>query len=252
MKRAATANTTNLNICDIHSHLLPGIDDGSDSWAETMEMVLSAYQSGVRTIIATPHFLPWEEKHNTDQVLPLCEELARRSREELGIAISVYPGQELYYYGGLLEDLDSGRALTLGGTRNVLVEFAPDIPFDEIRRAVIVLTRGGYQPILAHFERFFCLRKKGRVREIKDLGAAIQSNIRSMHVRGLFDRGRADYIWLRRQYENRLVDYIGSDMHNMTTRPPITPEDRMWYEENLAPDYLRQVMSENGLKLLRP
>lgn len=244
MKKSDADHHSNMNICDIHTHLLPGIDDGSDSWEETMEMVRAAYAGGVRTIIATPHFLPWEEEHNTGKVRPLCEELAGRIRAEQDIHMEIYPGQELYYYGGLTDDLDSGRALTLAGTRNVLIEFAEAVSFDAMQMAVIRLTRGGYRPVIAHFERFACLRERGRVGQIRELGAGIQSNIHAVQL-------RENRFWLKRQYRAGAVDYIGSDMHNTKSRPPVMPQDLVWYERHLSEDYLRQVMSGNGLRFLR-
>lgn len=244
MKKSDAGSRNNLNICDIHTHLLPGIDDGSDSWEETMEMVRTAYVGGVRMIIATPHFLPWEKEHNTMKVRPLCEELSRRIQAVQDIQMEVYPGQELYYYGGLVDDLDSGRALALGSTRNVLIEFSEDVSFDAMQKAVIRLTRSGYRPVIAHFERFGCLREKGRVAQIRELGAGIQSNIHAVQL-------RENRFWLKRQYRARSVDYIGSDMHNTESRPPIILEDLVWYGRHLPQEYLRQVMSENGRKLLR-
>lgn len=236
-------------IIDIHSHILPGIDDGSDSWDESLQMLKIAYEGGVRALIATPHFLPWEEEHNTARVRGLCGELMERAKKELDIEIPVYPGQELYYYGGLPADLDKGRALTLAGTRNVLIEFAESVRFEEIKRAVTELGRSGYRPVIAHFERFACLREKGRVGQIKEAGAAIQSNIHAvLHER---KRSFSGYRWLKRQYERQLIDYTGSDMHNASTRPPVRQQDIVWYKKHLPEGYFRGVMGENAWEIIR-
>lgn len=237
-------HTGQLHIIDIHTHILPGIDDGSDSWEESLAMLQTAYESGVRAIIATPHFLPWEEKHNTDKVCSLCDELMRRAKDELNISIPVYPGQELYCYGGLPGDLDQKKALTLAGTRNVLIEFSEDVRFEEVYRSVTELGRSGYRPVIAHFERFVCLRERGRIRQIKEAGAGIQSNIHAV----LHERQKSffGYRWLKKQYEQQAVDYIGSDMHNTSSRPPIMQKDLEWFERNLDGEYLERVMERNA------
>lgn len=234
-----------MKICDMHAHLLPGIDDGSDSWETTMAMIRLSRRSGVRVIIATPHNIPWEKHHNTDRVASLCREAQKRAEEE-NIDIRVLPGQEIYYHHGTVNDLDSGQALTLAGTSFVLVEFNEMIPYTDLRMAVMALIRSGYTPIIAHFERFPCLQEKGRIQEIKEAGAKIQSNIHAMAHMGTFSATRR---FVRTQYRHEIIDFVSSDMHNMTTRSPIRAEDMDWYRQHLPDDYRRKIFWNNAKML---
>ncbi len=236
-----------MNICDIHSHLLPGIDDGSDSWDTTMKMIRISWKSGVRKIIATPHNLPWEKKHNTSKVAELCREAERRARDDLQMPMKIYPGQEIFFHRDTIHDLDEGNALTLGQSNYVLVEFPENVPYEELKYGVVQLTRQGYQPILAHFERFPCLRKSGRVDEIRELGIRIQSNIHAMRNFGRFS---ADRRWLKSQYKNHKIDFIASDMHNLSSRRPIEPEDLEWYQKNLPELYVNKLFWKNAQAVL--
>ena len=113
-------------ICDIHCHILPGIDDGSRNWDMTLQMVQQSWDAGVRTMIATPHYLPWHERLKGETVLSLVEEARQKVASELGVEMTILAGEELYYHSGLMEELQQGKALTMAGSRYILLEFAED------------------------------------------------------------------------------------------------------------------------------
>lgn len=231
----------------MHTHLLPGIDDGSDSWETTMEMIRLSWRSGVRTIIATPHNLPWEEHHNTKLVPKLCREAQRRA-EGKNLDIRIFPGQEIYYHHGTVKDLDEGKALTLANTNFVLIEFPENVSYTDLKSAVMQLIRSGYIPVIAHFERFPCLQEKGRLEEIKEAGAKIQTNIHALSHMGTFSYERR---FLKTQYRREMIDFVSSDMHNVTTRSPILTEDLNWYRQHLPETYRRKIFWNNAAMLLK-
>ena len=104
-------------ICDIHCHILPGIDDGPRNWDMTLQMVQQSWDAGVRTMIATPHYLPWHERLKGETVLSLVEEARQKVASELGVEMTILTGEELYYHSGLMEELQQGKALTMAGSR---------------------------------------------------------------------------------------------------------------------------------------
>ncbi|MDO4418704.1 MAG: hypothetical protein Q4C02_10565, partial [Eubacteriales bacterium] len=160
-KRSVSEPEPGAGIWDIHSHCLPGIDDGAKDWEMSLRMLQASWDSGVRTVIATPHYLPWRSHPlGADLVRDLCTEAEDRCRRELGIRLRILPGEELYFHNSIVEDLREGRALTLAGTRTVLVEFSERVPWTELSAGLIQLCRSGYRPILAHAERYGCLRKE--------------------------------------------------------------------------------------------
>lgn len=127
-------------ICDIHSHILPGVDDGAKTMEETMETLQEALRQNVRKIIVTPHFHPGRymaDGHKVREVLGRVREECQHRR----INVELYPGQECYYYSGLAEQLKKGNALTMAGSSCVLVEFEPDTPFHIFSRDYLPCSR---------------------------------------------------------------------------------------------------------------
>lgn len=233
-------------IWDIHSHCLPGIDDGAKDWDTAMQMLQASWDSGVRTVIATPHYLPWRTPVPTDHIRELCEEAMRRCSAELGISMTILPGAELYYHNAIVEDLREGRALTLADTHTVLVEFSERVPWTELHAGLIQLKRAGYRPILAHAERFGCLRKNDRFEEIIEAGILIQSNVQEVEGGMFSDMGR----WVRKLYKNGNIHFAASDMHNLSSRPPISKEQLAWFDRKVDEEYREELFSGNIRKLL--
>ena len=150
---------------DIHSHILPGFDDGSSSEAESLQMLKMAAKQGVEAVIATPHYSA-EYCHNSPETIRrACAELEARVREKINPAFRIYPGQEIMYTLDILEKLERGEILTLAGTSYVLVEFMPWVPYSDLYRCVRTLMTQHYRPVIAHIERYGALREKGRVEE---------------------------------------------------------------------------------------
>ncbi len=229
-------------ICDIHSHILPALDDGAKNWDETMEMLRTAYDSGVRAIIATPHYLPWKERRSAERIASLCQEAMERAKRDLGIDILIYAGNELYYHQELPEALESGDALTLAGSKYILVEFSEGVAFKEMKHALESLQRSGYRVILAHCERYICIREERSLEEILEMGVLLQSNAEEIE-RGMFDQTKR---WLTKRYKAQQISFIGSDMHHITRRKPLSPSQVSWYERKLPEDYRRRLFYENA------
>lgn len=139
-------------------------------------------------------------------------ELAHRKGLELEISL----GQELRYFEELPLYLEQGRALTLAESRYALVEFKPGDGFQTIRRAVRELIQSGFIPVLAHAERYLCLRETGRTEELVQSGACLQVNAESL-TGGLFDRTAA---WCLKEIQKGRIHFAASDMHRPDTRPP--------------------------------
>ena len=140
-------------ICDMHCHILPKLDDGSKSVDETIQAIEEGVRQGIRTMIATPHFYPGRYEADVQTILQKVENIQLICQEQ-NLPVRLYAGQECFYYSGLLEQLKEGRALTLAGSRYVLVEFSPDCIYSQLFYGLSELIRGGYLPVLAHFERY--------------------------------------------------------------------------------------------------
>lgn len=232
--------------CDIHTHILPGIDDGARDWDMCLEMIDRAWDGGIRQIIATPHYLPWQKKKtNPLQIVRLCGEVQQRVRAELGYEIKIYPGQEIYYHVDMIEEIRRGEILTMAGTRHILVEFPIDISAQQLKQAVRHICESRYIPILAHIERYECLRINETLEEAAELGALFQINIKSLQGGMLNQTTR----WCKHQLQERKIDFLASDMHNLSSRPPTSYEMLDWVGKKLDREYQREILLRNALRM---
>lgn len=101
-------------IIDVHAHIIPKADDGSRYLGETRFMLKEAYAQGIRSVIATPHYLHRHNKMSAGQILDALEKV-KKMAGEIAPDLTIYSGEELFYHDGIVEALQSGRALSLGG-----------------------------------------------------------------------------------------------------------------------------------------
>lgn len=201
---------------DIHCHILPGIDDGSDSMETSLKMLRMAEKDGISQIILTPHNKPWHRNRDHAGMEAKVGQLRERLCRE-GLGIELYTGGELYYRSGLTEELDQGMAETLAGSRYVLVEFDPAADYDYIRNGVYTLLMGGYYPIAAHVERYknVCC-KIGRIAELIDMGCLMQVNAGS--ITGQYGIGAKQLT--KKMLKQNMIHFVATDAHDTERRPP--------------------------------
>lgn len=199
---------------DIHCHILPGIDDGSDSLETSMEMLRIADGDGISQIILTPHDKPWHRKIDHTQIHAKAGQLQDWLCQK-GMDIRLHTGSELYYRNGLTEELDQGTALTLANSQYVLVEFDPLADYDYIRGGVYSLLTGGYYPIIAHVERYknVCCRMN-RITELIDMGSFMQVNAGS--ITGQYGIGTKQLT--KKMLKQDLIDFVATDAHDLNKR----------------------------------
>lgn len=231
---------------DIHSHVLPGIDDGAKDWDMCLSMLEASAKCGVTKIIATPHFLPWKHNAKPDEIRQLCKEAKEKLERKLAISMDIYPGHEIYYNLEVIEKLKMGKILTLADSRYILVEFEPSVSYQVICRAVKDFRDNAYVPIIAHTERYACLRQSERMEEMKRMGAMFQVNVEAFQ-RGMFD---ATSRWVKKNLLKETIDFLASDMHDMRRRPPLSEEKLRWIQKRLKPAYQKELLCVNGQKVL--
>ena len=201
---------------DIHSHILPGLDDGAKNLEETREMLQIACQEGIRTIIATPHFFSPEKSASLEKVVETVFHI-REKIKEWKLSIDIYPGNEVYYQSETTELLEDGRICSMVGSRYLLVEFHPMVEYTYLRDGLWKLLSCGRYPILAHAERYDCLfGKRERLEELKKQGVYFQVNASSF-LGGIFQERtkRAGYL-----LKKEIVDFVSTDAHSAGHRSP--------------------------------
>ena len=228
---------------DVHTHIVPGVDDGSDSLEESLEMISQMREQGVLNIVATPHYPDGKTEKIKDAF-----DMLKKSVEDKYPDMKLYLGNELLNGPGVIEALKNKTALTIADTKYILVEFLPGDSERKIYNALREYILAGYIPIVAHVERYEALHKNyDFLDEIINLGAYIQINTESL-VGGLFDR-RAAYC--RKLLENGYVHFLGSDCHGAERRKPLMKGAI----EKLKPEFVNsklaeKILFENPTKML--
>ena len=232
---------------DLHSHILPALDDGAKNMEKTREMLEIAYEEGIRTIIATPHYFASRKSASITRIEDTIREVEEQM-QQWGFRIKLFPGNEIYYRSEVPDLLEEGQIATLAGSRYVLVEFDPMTEYSYLRDGILKLDSYGYVPILAHTERYECLwKKKEKLQRVKDHGGLIQVNASSFQG-GLFDEmaKRARYLM-----KNDLLDFIGTDAHSTGKRSPRMKETASYLYKKLGDKKAEKILVKNPMSVLK-
>ncbi len=232
---------------DLHSHILPGVDDGSKDWEMTMQMLQMIYDQGVRHIVATPHNYPGQKKQDNEKIRALAEEVNQRAKQ-IASDFEVLCGNEVLYRRGIPQEIEDNHVLTLADSRYLLVEFYPDERYDDVYQGLRELIESGYRPVIAHMERVHALfEKEENIWEVIKLGALVQVNTKSL-MGGLFDRRSAR---LRKYMENGMIHFLGSDCHNTAERAPLMEDCIEKLRKKLPESCLNRILCENRDQFLQ-
>lgn len=235
-------------IIDLHSHILPQMDDGSQSPAMSVQMLKRLQGQGVKWVCATSHYYVRQEsierflQRRRRAVSKLGEALAQVNVGEIP---TIRLGAEIAYFTGMsqCQELDQ---LCLGGTRTLLLElsYAQWTPLQIEEVASLSLDRG-YQVILAHPERFSHMRSYWNDMErLMSLPLALQINADSL------------IHWSSRKLALSLLSHaqsplVASDCHNLTSRPPRLEKARLVVRKKLGVDILTRI-DETALRFTQP
>lgn len=230
-------------LTDLHTHILPGVDDGAEDLARSMSLLELAWKDGTRRIVLTPHyrgsFRP-DPQLLTDKFRVLQEEAARRLPE-----LELYLGCEISFFHEAEELLKQGRLLTLNGTRHVLVEFTPGVQRTQLVYGLRSLLDAGYRPVLAHAERYGIMTLS-LATELVDQGAFLQLNADSV----LGQVGFRTRLLCARLLKERLVFCIASDAHDPVHRPPLLQRCYGFIRKKYGPDCAEALFDRNPRYIL--
>ncbi|NJP37444.1 tyrosine-protein phosphatase [Alkalicoccus luteus] len=199
---------------DIHSHILPGMDDGAAHEADTLAMAKAAVDEGIKTIVATPH----HQNGTYTNEAPIVEGAVDQTNALLhhhGIPLTVIAGQEVRVYGELLEDLKAGHLLTLHGSAYMLVEFPSNYIPRFASSLFYDLQLEGVTPIIAHPERNKVFMEKPSLLYRYIQNGAL-SQVTAASVTGHF--GKKLQKFSLELIDHNLAHFIASDAHNTTSR----------------------------------
>jgi len=194
---------------DIHSHILPNIDDGSKSLDDTMKMILALRGMGYKKLITTPHIMNDFYQNSYDSIKKALDVVEQRLvRDDIDITLDV--GAEYYLDDGFLDKVKRDD-LMLINKKYLLFETSYQYRPIHLEESVFEILSLGYTPVLAHPERYNYIDDIDReYARLKSLGVLFQLNINSFN--GYYgSRAKFKAIYLSR---NGMVDFLGSDTHN--------------------------------------
>ncbi|MFK5952977.1 MAG: tyrosine protein phosphatase [Desulfobacterium sp.] len=227
---------------DIHTHILPGIDDGASSMAVSVAMARMAASEGVRAMVATPHAFDGVYNSQKKDVINGCRELNEALKHE-GVPVEILSGQEVHLTPELLENIDARRVLTLNYSQYLLIELPMHVLPRYLPEMIRSIRHRDLVPIIAHPERNPVLMSRmALVEELHYCGALLQVTAGSLA--GMFGRDvKKCAVFLAKE---GLVHFLGSDAHAATGRTPsmakgmakmrkVTGEDMFFQYDALKP-----------------
>lgn len=235
-------------IIDIHSHILPNMDDGSQSAAMSVQMLKRLQDQGIKWVCATSHYYAHQEcmeqflQRRRQAVFALGDALEEAGVEEYP---SIRLGAEVAYFPGISQCQEIER-LCLGGTRTLLLELSyTQWTSQQVEEVASLSLDRGYQVILAHPERFSHMRSYWNdMEQLMSLPLALQVNADSL------------LHWSSRKLALSLLSHaqsplVASDCHNLTSRPPRLEKARLVVSKKLGVDILTRI-DETALRFTQP
>jgi tyrosine-protein phosphatase YwqE len=195
---------------DMHSHLLPGIDDGAEDMENSLELIKGMRKLGYKKLITTPHVM-WDMYKNSHEIIREKLALVRQAVKDAGIDVEINAAAEYFLDEHVEELLRNKEPLLTIKDNMVLTEFSMAFPSMNIKEIIFEMHMQGYQTIIAHPERYIYLeRNKEFYTELRDSGCFFQLNLLSMS--GHYGRSVVELA----QYllKNGFYNLIGTDLHH--------------------------------------
>ncbi|MEY3090957.1 MAG: hypothetical protein RL113_1273 [Pseudomonadota bacterium] len=194
---------------DLHSHLIPGIDDGAKTLEESLSLLQSMKELGYERVITTPHIM-LDSYRNTPEGIRSQLDGLRVAAKEAKIDIEIDAAAEYYLDDGFLDHLHSGNLLSIGEC--ILIETSYIVKPMQFEEMIFEMSAAGYKPILAHPERYRYIKQMPQEYEaMKEKGIYFQLNLNSLGgYYGKDAKAKAEFL-----SNAGMVDFVGSDIHSM-------------------------------------
>jgi len=232
---------------DIHTHILPGVDDGPRTKEQSLAMAKNYTENGISFVIATPHYIPGTgwclHKENIIKKVGELQEMLN----EYSIPLKVFPGAEIAIHDHIQQSFDDNLLLPLANSSYYLLEPPFQDPQGKTSGILASLLDQGHKIILAHPERAdFCQDSPGLLAQLVRNGLKIQLNFGSL----LGKFGKRCYITAVELVNLQCVHFIGSDSHSITRRTPLTQYEWLQLQQLLEKETIKKLCIINPKKLL--
>ena len=192
---------------DFHSHILPGIDDGSRSIEQTIRMLKEAKEAGFTKIISTSHYIEGYYESDEAERTELLNEVQKNIS-----GIELYLGNEIYITNNMINLIQNKKASTINNSKYVLFEFPLSAKSMNDKEVVYRLIENGFVPVIAHPERYSYVQDNPEyIEELAEMGALFQANYGS--IIGMY--GKKAEKTLKKLLKNDLIRFFGTDSHRI-------------------------------------
>lgn len=196
---------------DMHSHLLPGLDDGLKHIDETVAFVKELHELGYQKLVCTPHILSDLYPNSPDTILPKLD-VVRKVLQQENIPVQIHAAAEYMVDPDFESYIKTGKQLLTFGKNFILIEMSYMAPSPNIEQVIFELRMKGLQPVLAHPERYnFYHHDFSKYERLVDLGCLLQINLLSLQ--GYY--GKRIKMAAEKFVKNKMVDLLGTDMHHI-------------------------------------
>ncbi len=195
---------------DMHSHLLPGLDDGLKDLDETLEFIKELQSLGYYKLICTPHIFSDMYPNTPETILPKLN-IVQEALKENGIAMQIEAAAEYMVDAEFEQTVKEGKPLLSFGKNLILIEMSYMAASPNIEQVIFELRMKGLQPVLAHPERYnFYHQQFSAYERFVDLGCLLQMNLLSLS--GYY--GKPVKMVAEKLLKNQMIDLLGTDMHH--------------------------------------
>ena len=231
---------------DIHSHVLPGIDDGAKSFDDSLNILKGLAAQDISDLILTPHYVPastYISPRSTN--LRLYRKLQALA-DEADIGITLHLGNEIYIDRDIAKLLQASKISPLADSKYILVELPMSGEFDDFEDILVSLQYAGWQVILAHPERYRSYNKNYKdIYHLTEQGILLQCNLGSI----LGQYGRHAKKTIKKLAKDQLIFCFGTDTHHVRDFSEIA-KARTKLRRYYSDDELRQLLEDNPRKII--
>jgi len=237
-----------LEVIDLHCHILPGLDDGAQDWAQSLEMARIAAADGICGIVCTPHSSTVFPANHRTTILAAVEELRTRLREA-EIRLEIYPGCELSLQTNLLERIESRDLLTINDNRQIaLIEMPTDLITPNLDKFFWMMRVKGIDTVLAHPERNRDLMKNPSVL-LEWIQAGVMVQITAASLTGYYGHAIRDFSL--KLLRHRMAHFVATDSHSPGRMAPMLSKARALTEAIIGPEEAHRIFYEYAVQVLR-
>lgn len=231
---------------DIHSHILPSIDDGSRSVDETFNLLKEAHEAGFTTIVSTSHYFlghyEAEEEVRKSYIDAISEKLP-----EVIPNLQICVGSEIYVTNEIVSLIEEHKASTINSTNYVLFELPFEHQETNLKDIIYKLLGHNYIPIIAHPERYKYVQKDPNIlQDLIEIGVLFQSNLAS--IIGWY--GKEPKKTVKQLLENNFIHFLASDVHRQETIYPQIPAILNELKEILSEEKIEELTTTNPSLML--